>query len=190
MAREADEPALPRPLGRLEGLDGPAGGEDPRDIVLVVDRMDLPEIHVIGPEPLQGAVELLLSPPARPLGGLGGEEHARADRRQDLAIDLLGVTVPVAVGGVEVVDAELDGPAGQGDGLLGRDEREAAAGQADDRELDARLAEGPPRDLAGFGEGWAGVGRPGAEPGEETSCQAAKECPALHGCPPEGWTSC
>src|SRR5262249_56841135 len=93
MAREADEAALPRLLGRLEGLDGSAGGEDPRDVVLVLDRMDLPEIHVIGPEPLQGEVELLLGPPARPIGGLGGGEDALADRRRDLAIALLRVTV-------------------------------------------------------------------------------------------------
>ena len=93
MAGEADEAALSRFLRRLEGLDCAAGGEDPRDVVLVLDPMDLPEVDVVGPEPLQREVELVLGPLAGPLGGLGGEEHVLADLGQDLPINLLG-TVP------------------------------------------------------------------------------------------------
>ena len=94
-------------------------------------------------------MELVLGPSAGPLGGLGSEEDLLADLGQDLAVDLLGAAVPVAVGGVEVVDAQLDGPPGQRDRLVGRDQGKASAGQADDGELDAGLAERPPGDIAG-----------------------------------------
>ena len=187
MAGEADEAALARLLRGLERLDRPAGGEDPLDLLPVADAVDLPEVHVVGPEPLQREVQLRLGLPAGALRGLGGEEDLLAHLRQDLAVDLLGVAAPVAVRGVEVVDAELHGAAGQRDGLLiGGDEREAAAGQADDGELDARPAESTLRDLAALGGGLLGAGRPAAQRGAEPSDQAAEQCPASHGCSSAG----
>ena len=155
---------LPAFLAASKASMAPPGANTLATSSLSWIAVDLPEVDVVGPEPLQRAVELVLGPPAGPLGGLGGEEDALADLGQDLAVDLLGAAVPVDVGGVEVVDAQLDGPPGQRDRLVGRDQREAAAGQADDGELDAGLAERPPGDLAGLGEGFPGMGRPGAGP--------------------------
>lgn len=101
-----------------------------------------------------------------------------ADLRQDLAVGLLEASVSIRVGRVEVVDAQFDGAAGRCDGLLGRDQREAAAGQADDGEVDADLAELPLGDVAGAGIGFAELGRPGGRAGEEG--------PAMYGNPPFG----
>ena len=143
---EAQETDLARLLRRLEGLHGATGAEDREGVLPLRHRVVLVEVEVVGPHLPQGAVELLRRGLLRPPLGLAREEDALAVGLERGTEHVLGV--PVARGHVEVVDARLDRRAHPLGRLLGRRVRHHDPAEADDRELLARLPEGPPLEAA------------------------------------------
>ena len=152
VARHADEPRDLLLAQFVEGLQRPVRRLDCREIGLVADAVQVEQVEVVGLQPLEAVLDLLEGGVARPRAGgdLGGEEHVLPPRRHDAADSRLALAVPVAEGGVEVVDAGLDRLIEHGGGLLCRVHQEAAAAaEGEDRDLHARAAEGPVRQLRG-----------------------------------------
>ena len=121
---------------------------------LRVGAVALVEVDVVGPQPVERGVELLVDllarEPAVGLGhrevDLGGEDVVLADEvREDLAPGRLGGPHAVDVGGVEEVDPGVERGAGAGLGVLALDPGPVCepGAQRDLRDLDPRLAEAP-----------------------------------------------
>ena len=132
MAGEAEEAALAGLLRGFESFDGAAGTEDAVHIRLLLNAVHLPEIDVIGLQGLEGNVELVFGVFPDSFGALGGEEDILADVGEDIAVHLFGMSVPVRVGAIEVIQAEVVGVADVGaGGFLVTEQRQASAALAD-----------------------------------------------------------
>ena len=128
-----------------EGFHGSALGEDGVDVFGEADVVELPEIDVVGVEELEGLFDHAQGAFAGALLGLGGEEGLVAAGLHDAADVLLAPAVGAAVdgGGVDVVDAEVEGSLDDGDGVVevvGFFERGLAA-EGEDADFVAGLAE-------------------------------------------------
>ena len=106
--------------------------------------MDLPEVQVVGLQRAQRFLEIGLRALAAAFRRFGGEEDLLAKWRQDVAVHLFRLAVPVDAGAIEVVDAEVVGAPGDRLGVLVAAHGEAAAGLPDDGELLPGLAEDAP----------------------------------------------
>ena len=103
-----------------EGFDGSALGEDAVHVVLRGDVVELPGVEVIGVEQLQALFEQAQRTVAGAVVRLAGQVGFAAAALHHLADVALAPTVGAAVlrGGVNVVDAEIEGALddGHGDG--------------------------------------------------------------------------
>ena len=95
------------------------------------------QVDVVGPQPLEARVDRL-----RDTGGvtrcdLGGEHHLIAPVAEGLADELLRLPAAVALRGVEVGDAGIDGRVDDGPGALGVDPHaEVVAAEPRERHLE------------------------------------------------------
>ena len=131
MACEAHEAALTRLLGRLERFYGASRAENPVDFLHLPNSVDLPEVHIVRLESLEGEIQFLRRTFARAIRALGGDKDVLADLRQHLPKHLFRAPAPIAVGVVEVVDTQIVGAPGDGLGLFKRTQRKAPARLAD-----------------------------------------------------------
>src|SRR5580704_19271086 len=81
---------------------------------------------------------------------LSRQKDPLAERRQHIPINLLGFSVPVDAGRIEVVDAEFVGAQGDRLGIFIAAHREATPGLAYDSQLFTGLAENAARNVPWF----------------------------------------
>ena len=109
VAGEAEEAALARLFRAFERLDGSAWSEYLIHVLLVLDSVHLPEVHIVALQAFQRGVQVLLGLDARPFGGLGRDENLFADVRQNVAVDFFGMAIPVGMRAVKVIQAQVVG---------------------------------------------------------------------------------
>ena len=136
---------------------------------LVVDAVQLPEVDLLDVEPAQAHLDalpqVLGAPDRRPdvragagEAALGGDGHAVV-RRERFADEVLADVRAVAVGGVDEVDAQLDGAAQDGAGGVEVRGRTPDAGAGDAHGTEAEAVD---LEVAAETEGAGGADRGGA----------------------------
>ena len=114
--------------------------------------MHLPEIDVIRLETLERKAQLGFGFQAGALGRLGGEEDVLANPGKPDAVGFFGLAIPIAVGAIKEVEAEIIHAADMiRRGANRRMEVHAGAALGDNRDLDPGLAELSHGDAASLG---------------------------------------
>ena len=107
-------PVSPSSLARTAASSDPPEPGDQLQLVQVADGVDLEEVEVVGPEPLEAVVDLRPRLVPVPQPGLGGQEDPVPDRGHPQAWPQLGVAV--AGRDVEMVDPGVQGQLDRGVG--------------------------------------------------------------------------
>jgi len=142
MTREADVAALSRFLRGLDRFHRAAFGEDPVGVLEPDHFVDLEQVDVVRPQPLQGLVDLPRRVLVRAAVDLGHEEDLVAEPLEGLPHAQFADAVVVVPAVVHESDACIDGGADDPDrvGFL-VDRAEVVAADADEGDAIARAAE-------------------------------------------------
>src|SRR6516165_5973827 len=128
-----------------EGFHGAAFGEDGVDLLGDANVVEQPEVEVVGLHELEGLFDVTEGAVAAALSALGGKEDLVAAVLHDASYVLLAPALGESVsrGGVDEVDAEVEGSLDEGDGdveVVGLFDS-ALAAQGEDADLIAGLSE-------------------------------------------------
>src|SRR6185437_13885104 len=135
VAGEPNEATLPSLLGRLERFDCAARREDLLHFVHRADLVNLPKIDMVGLQGAQGLFYIRFRAFAAALWRLRRQKNILAKRREYVAVDLFGFSIPVNASGVEVIDAKFVSAQRKRFGVLVTAHRKPSAGLADDGEF-------------------------------------------------------
>jgi len=131
---EADEACLPLLASLEECLHRPTGCEDLLDFSQLLHPVELVEVEVVGAQPPERPLQLLLGPSRVAPGRLAGEEDPVAEGLEGWTEPLLGLARAVGRRDVEVADASLDRRGDEPVGLGLRLADDEHASEADHRQ--------------------------------------------------------
>ena len=94
MASKPDETALPRPFSRFEGFHGSAGTKYLLHLRFFPYRMNLPQVHIVGSQALQGKIQLRVGARTRAAVSLGGNENLLSEGREHCSVYFFRPAVP------------------------------------------------------------------------------------------------
>src|SRR6185437_4178688 len=150
VAGEPNEAALPSLLGGLERFDCTSWREDLLDFVHRADLVNLPKIHMIGLQGAQGFFYIRFRAFTAAFWRLGRQKNILAKRREYVAVDLFGFSIPINASCIEVINTKFIGAQRNRLRVFVTAHRKPSAGLADDGEFFAGFTKDTLWDLAGF----------------------------------------